>query len=87
MFPSFFIFFYKITLTLSLLYFKFSTFPSTHFKFSSLFMDLPSEVEEVMVGAAPVDQSAQERPKGPSIDSTSSLPYSYDVSLLLLPLQ
>ena len=43
-------------------------------------MDLLSEVEEVMVGAAPVDQSPQERPKGPSTDSTSTLPYSYDVS-------
>ena len=33
-----------------------------------------------MEGAAPVDQSPQEKPKGPSIDSTSTLPYSYDVS-------
>ena len=37
-------------------------------------------MEEVMVGAAPVNQSLQERPKGPSTDSTSTLPYSYDVS-------
>ena len=65
---------------MSLLHLKFSTFPSTFFKFSSLFMDLLSEVEEAMVGAAPVDQSPQERPKGPSTDSTSTLPYSYDVS-------
>ena len=43
-------------------------------------MDLLSEVEEAMVGAVPVDQSPQERPKGPSTDSTSTLPYSYDVS-------
>ena len=43
-------------------------------------MDLLLEVEEVMEEAAPVDQSSQERPKGPSTDSTSTLPYSYDVS-------
>ena len=45
-----------------------------------LFMDLLSMVKEVMEGAAPVDQSLQERPKGPSTDSTSTLPYSYYVS-------
>ena len=33
-----------------------------------------------MEGAAPVDQSPQERPKGPSTDSSSTLPYSYNVS-------
>ena len=33
-----------------------------------------------MEGLAPVDQSPQERPKGPSSDSTSTIPYSYDVS-------
>ena len=43
-------------------------------------MDLLSEVEEVMEGAAPVDQSPQERPKGPSTDSSSTLPCSYNVS-------
>ena len=43
-------------------------------------MDLFSEVEEVMVRAAPVDQSPQERSKGPSTDSSSTLPYSYNVS-------
>ena len=43
-------------------------------------MDLFSEVEEAMKGAAPVDQFPQERPKGPSTDSTSTLPYSHDVS-------
>ena len=43
-------------------------------------MDLFSEVEEAMEEAAPVDQSPQERPKGPSMDSTSTLPYSYDIS-------
>ena len=43
-------------------------------------MDLLSEVEEVMEGAAPVDQSPQERPKGPSTDSSSTLPYLYNVS-------
>ena len=43
-------------------------------------MDLLSEVEEAMEGAAPVDQSPQERPKGPSTDSFSTLPYSYNVS-------
>ena len=43
-------------------------------------MDLFSEVEEVIEGAAPVDQSPQERPKGPSTDFTSTVPYSYDVS-------
>ena len=75
-FPSLFLF-TKLLLLLSLLYFKFSTFPSTFFKFSSLFMDLLSEVEEVMVGAAAVNQSPQERPKGPSTDSTSTPPYSY----------
>ena len=47
---------------------------------SSLFMDLLSEVEEVMEGAAPMDQSPQETPEGSSTDSTSTLPYSYDVS-------
>ena len=35
-----------------------------------------------MEGAAPVDQSPQERPKGPSTDSTSTLPNSYNVSNL-----
>ena len=43
-------------------------------------MDPFSEVEEVMEEAAPVVQSPQERPKGSSTDSTSTLPYSYDVS-------
>ena len=43
-------------------------------------MDLFSEVEGVMEGAAPVDQSPQERPKGPSTDSSSILPCSYNVS-------
>ena len=43
-------------------------------------MDLFPGVEEVMVGPAPVDQSLQERPKGPSTDSSSTLPYSHDVS-------
>ena len=43
-------------------------------------MDLLSEVEEVIEGAALVDQSPQERPKGPSTDSSSTLPYSYNVS-------
>ena len=43
-------------------------------------MDLFSEVEEAMDGVAPVDQSPQERPKGPSTDSSSTLPYSYNVS-------
>ena len=33
-----------------------------------------------MEEAAPVDQSPQERPRGSSTDSTSTLPYSYDVS-------
>ena len=48
-------------------------------------MDLFSEVEEAMKGAAPVDQSSQERPKGSSTDSASTLPYSYDVSKLSSP--
>ena len=43
-------------------------------------MDLFSEVEEAMEGTAPVDQSPQERPKGPSTDSTSTIPYSSYVS-------
>ena len=43
-------------------------------------MDSFSEVEEAMEGAAPVDQSPQERPKGSPSDSTSTLPYSHDVS-------
>ena len=43
-------------------------------------MDLLSEVEEVMKGVAPVDQSPQERSKGPYTDSSSTLPYSYNVS-------
>ena len=43
-------------------------------------MDLLSGVEEVMEGAALVDQSPQERPKGPSTDSSSTLPYSHNVS-------
>ena len=33
-----------------------------------------------MLGAAPVDQSPQERSKRPSTDSSSTLPYSYNVS-------
>ena len=45
-------------------------------------MALFSGVEEAMEGLAPVDQSPQERPKGPSTDSTSTIPYSYDVSNL-----
>ena len=43
-------------------------------------MDSFSEVEEAMEGAAPVDQSPQERPKGSPSDSTSTRPYSHDVS-------
>ena len=43
-------------------------------------MDPFSEVEEVMEEAAPVDQSSQEIPKGSSVDSTSTLPYSNNVS-------
>ena len=71
-FPSLFLL-QNYSYFLSLLYFRSSTFPSTYFKFSSLFMDLLSEVEEVMEGAAPVDQSPQERPKGPSTDFYPSL--------------
>ena len=43
-------------------------------------MVLFSAVEEAMEGVAPVDQSPQEKPKGPSSDSTSTIPYSNDVS-------
>ena len=43
-------------------------------------MVLFSGVKEAMEGVAPADQSPQERPKGPSTDSTSTIPYSYDVS-------
>ena len=37
-------------------------------------------MEEAMEGAVPVDQSAQERPKGPFTDSTPTLSYSHNVS-------
>ena len=43
-------------------------------------MVLFSGMVEATKGVAPVDQSPQERPKGPSSDSTSTIPYSYDVS-------
>ena len=43
-------------------------------------MILFSGMEEAMEGVAPVDQSPQKRPKGPSTDSTSTIPYSHDVS-------
>ena len=66
-FLSFPFFFAKITLTSIL-------------SFSSFFMDLFLEVEEVMEEAAPVDKSPQERSKGSSTDSSSTLPYSHNVS-------
>ena len=55
------------------------TFLSAYTEYLYLFMDFFSEVEEVMEGAAPVDQSPQETSKGSPTDSTSTLPYSYDV--------
>ena len=70
-------FFCKITPTLSLLHFRSNIFILS---LLFLFMDLFSEVEEVMEGVAPVEQSPQKRPKGPCTDSTSTIPYSYDVS-------
>ena len=72
--------FCEITPTLSLLHFKSNIFLPI---LSLLF--LLSGVEEVMEGVTPVDQSPQERPKGPSSDSTCTIPYSYDVSNLSSP--
>ena len=71
--------FCKTTPTLSLLHLKSNIFlPILSLLF--LFHDSFLGVEEAMEGVAPMDQSPQERPKGPSTDSTSTIPESYDVS-------
>ena len=58
------------------------TYCFQHFKvfYTHSFLCLFSGMEEAMEGAAPVDQSAQESPKGPFTDSTPTPSYSHDVS-------